>query len=202
MSRKLLMPSLTLALGAALLGGCLLGGCVSGYQYRSGVGDYYYGQPGVEYRDYGYGGYGGGYGGYGPYGYDGGWGGWGGSMGYGYGYGSPYGYGGYYGSPYGYGGYGYPYYPGRVIRGDGDNDADDQVGPTGGVYHRPVVRGNPGGVTPSGPSVYLPPHLHLLPAPGRSQLPQIGPSRIRPPQIIAPMRRGGSEHDTGRILTP
>jgi hypothetical protein len=75
----------------------LLAGCVSDYQYREGVGDYYYGQPSVEYRDYGYGGYGGyGY----PYG-------WGGSIGFGYGgYGYPYG-----GYGYPYGGYGYPYYP-------------------------------------------------------------------------------------------
>ena len=69
----------------------LLAGCVSGYQYREGAGDYYYGQPSVEYRDYGYGGYG----------YPGGW---GGSFGFGYGY--PYG-----GYGYPYGGYGYPYYP-------------------------------------------------------------------------------------------
>jgi len=74
----------------------LLAGCVSDYRYREGAGDYYYGQPSVEYRDYGYGGYG----------YPGGW---GGSIGFGYGYGG-------YGYPYGgygypYGGYGYPYYP-------------------------------------------------------------------------------------------
>jgi len=72
----------------------LLAGCVSDYRYREGNGDYYYGQPSVEYRDYGYGGYG----------YPGGW---GGSLGWGYGgYGYPYG-----GYGYPYGGYGYPYYP-------------------------------------------------------------------------------------------
>lgn len=75
----------------------LLAGCVSDYQYREGAGDYYYGQPSVEYRDYGDYGYGG-------YGYPGGW---GASIGYGYGgYGYPYG-----GYGYPYGGYGYPYPP-------------------------------------------------------------------------------------------
>ena len=83
----------------------LLAGCVSGYQYREGNGDYYYGQPSVEYRDYGYGDYG-----YGGYGYPGGW---SGSLGYGYGYGG-------YGYPYGgygypYGGYGYPWYPPLIL---------------------------------------------------------------------------------------
>ena len=93
MIRKLLLPALAIA---------LLGGCVTdGYGYRQDRGDYYYGQPSVDYRyqgspygslhyRYGYPGYGG----Y-PYGY-------GGYSGY------PYGYSGY---PYGYGGYGYPYRP-------------------------------------------------------------------------------------------
>jgi hypothetical protein len=80
MIRKFLVPALAIA---------MLGGCVtSGYEYRGGNGDYYYGQPQVEYRDYGspYGGFG--------YGYPGGW---NGSFGWGYGYGDPYGfYGGYY----------------------------------------------------------------------------------------------------------
>jgi hypothetical protein len=76
----------------ATLGAALLGGCVTGYQYRGGSGDYYYGQPSTQYYDaydsYGYGPYGGGPG-------------WSGVLGLGYGYG------GYYG-PYGYpyGGYG------------------------------------------------------------------------------------------------
>lgn len=70
------------------LAGALLAGCATGYDYRGGPGDYYYGQPEVEYRDQGW------YGGYGVYG------GYGGAP-YGY-YGDPY--------PYYYGG-GYPYYP-------------------------------------------------------------------------------------------
>ena len=88
MIRKLLLP----ALATALLAGCV----TSGYQYRGGTGDYYYGQPSTQYRYYGspYGNYG--------YGYPGGW---SGSIGYGYGY-YPNGY-----YPYGYYGYGgYPYY--------------------------------------------------------------------------------------------
>ena len=70
----------------------VLGGCVSGYTYRSGHGgDYYYGDPSVDYRYH--------YDSYSPYF-------WGG-YGY-YGYRRP-GYYGYYGG--GYGPYvGYPYY--------------------------------------------------------------------------------------------
>ena len=96
MIRKLLFP--------VLLAG-LLGGCIStGYGYRD---DYYYGQPSVEYRYYGYG-YPQGYGDY-PYGY-----GYPYTYGY-YPYGGHYGYYHYYGYPY-YGypyryGHGYPYYP-------------------------------------------------------------------------------------------
>ena len=72
------------------LAGALLAGCATGYTYRSGPGDYYYGQPEVEYRDYGM------YGGYGP-----GWG-W---------YGSPYPY--YWGGGYPYGYWGPPYWEHR-----------------------------------------------------------------------------------------
>src|SRR5690606_6516624 len=68
------------------------------YQYRSGTaGDYYYGQPGTEYRYYGYPSYG-----YGGYGYGA----------YGYGYPSYFSYRSYYGYPYGYGGYYRPPYKG------------------------------------------------------------------------------------------
>ncbi len=108
MLRKILLPALAIA---------ALAGCATDYGYRGGNGDYYYGQPRVEYRYYG------GYGGYG-YGYDG----------YYYDrygrpvYGYPYGgyYGGYYGSPYRY-----PYWPRRPHGGhDHDNDGDgDNVPP-------------------------------------------------------------------------
>src|SRR3546814_462944 len=106
---KLLLP----ALASALLAGCV----TSGYQYRGGSGDYYYGQPSTQYRYYGspYGSYG--------YGYPGGW---GGSIGYGYPYGY-YGYGGYGGY-----GYGYPYYPGYPYR---PPVVIVRPGPGGGGHH-------------------------------------------------------------------
>lgn len=87
MIAKLLLSTLA----AAALSGCM----TNGYDYRGGQGDYYYGQPTIEYRHYGYGV---------PYG----------SYGFGYssyGHGYPYGY---YGYPYGYypyGYYDYYYYP-------------------------------------------------------------------------------------------
>src|SRR3546814_18382798 len=60
-------------------------GCATGYTYRDGYGDYYYGQPSVDYYDYGYGAPYGRIYGYPRY--------WRGGLGIGYGY--------------GYGGYGY-----------------------------------------------------------------------------------------------
>ena len=115
MIRKLLVP-----LAAALL----LGGCVTGYGYRAGAGDYYYGQPRTEYRYYDdsfgyYGSYG--FGRYAPaYYYDR------------YGrlvYGGSYGY---YGYPYGYGSqwwyrprpHGNGHGGGDHGNGHGDHDAD------------------------------------------------------------------------------
>jgi len=87
MLRKRLLPVLALA---------TLAGCATGYSYRGGTGDYYYGQPSVEYRYYG------------GYGY-------GGSIGYGYprayyvdAFGRPI-----YGDPYGYYGGRYPGFPSR-----------------------------------------------------------------------------------------
>jgi hypothetical protein len=119
------------------LAGALLAGCATGYSYRSGPGDYYYGQPQVEYRDYG------------MYGYGPGWG-W---------YGAPY--------PYYWGGYPYgpywgpPYWVHRhVVRpptpitppppghapgprpGDLTGDRTDRPPPPGRVY-RPVSRPTP-----------------------------------------------------------
>jgi hypothetical protein len=126
MIRKFLIPALAIA---------MLGGCVtSGYEYRGGNGDYYYGQPQVEYRDYGspYGRFG--------YGYPGGW---SGSFGWGYGYGDPYGfYGGYYDPWRYYTPYRRPHH--RDHHGDHDHNHDhddDQAGtpPTqpDGNGHRP-----------------------------------------------------------------
>lgn len=98
MITKLLLPALAAA---------VLGACATGYDYRGGNGDYYYGQPSVDYQDDYYGSYGAA-----GYGYPGGW---SGMLGYGMGYGG-YGYGGYpYGYGYPYGGYGYPYYPPVII---------------------------------------------------------------------------------------
>ena len=117
MLRKLLLPILATA---------ALAGCATGYQYRGGQGDYYYGQPQVEYRHSGptgfYGDIGFGYGS--GYGY--------GGTGYGFGgfearyfydrYGRlVYGYPGrYYRAPYYRHGGGYPHRPPRG-QGDGDN---------------------------------------------------------------------------------
>lgn len=100
MIRKLLLPTLAVV----LLGGCM----TSGYGYRNDRGDYYYGQPGTEYRHYGapYG-YGSYYGGY-PY--------YSGSMYYGSRYYGP-------GYPYYHGGY---YRPPLVIRPRPDHDRPPQ----------------------------------------------------------------------------
>src|SRR5690606_30214326 len=111
MIRKMILP----ALAALLLAGC------ASYQYRGGAGgDYYYGQPGTEYRYYGY-----------PYGY--------GSFGYGgYGYSYPsyFSYGSYYGYPYGYGGYYRPPYSGpRPGHGHGHGGHHGGGGHSGG--HQP-----------------------------------------------------------------
>ena len=202
MIRNRLLAALTVGLAAALLGGC-----VSDYQYRGGTGDYYYGQPSVEYRDYGYGGYGapygGGYGG--GYGYPGG--GWSGSIGYGSGYGSPYGYGGY-GYPYGYGGSGYPYWgpPVIVIRhqrpnhhgNDGDNDADDQ--PPGVPQRDPndLRRAQlPGPL----PSIQSPrPMLVPMPSPRQERRDESQMQRAMPQR--AARRRESQERDGGRNPTP
>jgi hypothetical protein len=115
------------ALAAAAVAGCVT---APGYGYRGGQGDYYYGQPSVEYR------YRGGYGpyhhGYGyPYGY--------GRSGWSFGihYGHPYyrygyGYGGRYGYPwYGWPWYGYPYHhrPPVVVRPRPDGDGNREAPP-------------------------------------------------------------------------
>jgi len=120
MIRKLLLPALAAA---------LLGACATPYDYRGGHGDYYYGQPSVDYYDSYYGGYGC-YGGMWGYG------------GYGYGYGYPY-----YGYGYPYYGYGYPYYPPVIIV------RPDPPTPGTGGPHRPDPGHRPPGYPgPSDPT--------------------------------------------------
>lgn len=143
MIRKLVLPVLAAA---------LLGGCVTDYAYRGGDrGDYYYGQPSVEYR------YDGGYGGYAPYGYGGfGYGGYG-TYGYPYrNYGMPYGYGGYYNNPY-YPPYYRPYYQRPPVvrpRPDGpppQHGGDDRRPPWRNyneLRRRPPIDGGPSSVAP------------------------------------------------------
>lgn len=144
MIRKLLLP---------LAAGVLLAGCVTTapYGYRGGDrGDYYYGQPSVDYRNYGsYG--------YGPYGYDPYYGPYRpgvsiyGRIGspYGY-YGRPYYGGGYYGYPYGGGYYGYPYHgrPRHVHPGTGGGTGSrPDHGEGGGWRNIDEVRRRHGPVT-------------------------------------------------------
>ena len=160
MIRKLLLPAVAIA---------LLGGCVTGYDYRGGRGDYYYGQPNTEYRYHGYGQYGYGY----PYS----------SRYYGRGY---YGYP-YYGYPYSgynpsYPGYGGGYYPrppivvrpprpGHPGHGDGDDDND----------HRPPRHDDNDDRSP---------WRNLDDLRRRKQGPEPGISRrVEPSQPMAPMPR-------------
>lgn len=108
-----------LALAAAAVAGCVT---TPGYGYRTGQGDYYYGQPSVEYRYRG--GYGPYHGGYGyPYGY--GRSGWSFGISYGHPY-YRYGYGGRYAYPwYGWPYYGHPYYrPPVVVRPRPDGNSE------------------------------------------------------------------------------
>ncbi|MEO6228207.1 MAG: hypothetical protein ABIO61_10195 [Thermomonas sp.] len=115
MLRKLLLPILVTA---------AISGCATDYNYRGGNGDYYYGQPRVEYRTQGSSGY------YGNFGY---------------GYGGNYYYDRFgrvvYGAPGGY--YGYPYYGGngwyrpRPHRGHGDRDDHDTDDGPGDHQNRP-----------------------------------------------------------------
>src|SRR5690606_18388815 len=133
MIRKLILP----ALAALLLAGC------ASYQYRGGSsGDYYYGQPGTEYRYYGY-----------PYGYGGyGYGGYGYGA-YGYGYPSYFSYRSYYGYPYGYGGYYRPPYKGpHHGHGHGNGQGGNHNGGNGpGPGQNPPPAGNDNHDRPTAP---------------------------------------------------
>ena len=178
---KAILTTLKLALPAAVV--LLLAGCITDpYRYRGGYGgDYYYGQPSVEYRHYGgYGGYYGGYGGYGhPYYGRSGW-----SFGLRYGY--PYGgYGryGYGGWPYYYGG-GWPYRPPIIVRPRPDPDPDGGHEPDGDPQGPPPWRDldrlRDGGVNPPTP---IEPRM---PRP-TSQPPRISrPDVSRPPMTRQP----------------
>ena len=205
MIRKLLLP----ALATALLAGCM----TTGYQYRGGSGDYYYGQPSTQYRYYGapYGSYG--------YGYPGGW---GGSIGYGYGY--PYGY-------YGYGGYGgYPYYPQYPYRppvvivrpgpgggghGGHDHGGNDQgnSGGNGNPPAQPVDRPRPpwrdlDSLRDRQPQPQRDPMIRQPPRPATTPMPasQPAPGAVSGRRSSSPMadmvQRAGTDRDKRRKTTP
>lgn len=205
MIRKLLLPTLAAA---------LLGACATGYDYRGGgEGDYYYGQPSVDY----YGGY------YGGYGYPG----WSGMMGFGYGYGG-YGYGGY---GYPYYGYGYPYYPPVIIvrpdhprPGPGPQRPGQRPPGSTGPYVPSPGPQRPGQRLPGSTGPYVPSPLHgrghswsppsVTPMPSAPD-PVRGPrlesssypqERIRrepsQPMLRGPRERSRPERDSGLIPPP
>lgn len=160
----------------------LLAGCATGYTYRDGVGDYYYGSPSVDYYDYGYGAP------YGSiYGYPGRWRG-GLYFGYGHGgYGHPYPYG--YGYPYGYyGGYYAPYWwwhrPYRPHRPDKPPVDDDPPRVTGG-------RLPPNRVTGSQP-----------PRSPASLVPRNGQRPMLPPSSRGPVRGDRADASPPRMSRP
>lgn len=191
---KGILTTLKLAVPAALV--LLLAGCITDpYSYRGGYGgDYYYGQPSVEYRHHGY---------YGDYGYPyygrSGW-----SFGVRYGY--PYGYGrygygryGYGGWPYYYGG-GWPYYPPIVVRPRPDSDPDPDSGhepppdtdPQGPPPWRDLDRLRAGGVNP--PIRIEPRAPQGTSLPPRTTRPQVSHppvTRAPRPQVERPSRPTG-----------
>lgn len=169
MLRKLLLPAFAAA---------ALAGCATDYAYRGGHGgDYYYGQPGVDYRyhdPYGY--YG--FGSYAPgYYYDRF-----GRLMWGY----PYGH---YGSPYGYGSWWYrSRHDGRDHDHDHDHDGDHQGGDRNDRL--PPWR-NPGALRPPRPDADggLRPRARQD-APSRPALPQ---QRARPDSVSQPPRMRRSD---------
>lgn len=169
MLRKILLPTLAIA---------ALAGCATDYAYRGGNGDYYYGQPRVEYRyhdPYGY---------YPPYG------------GYGYGggyyydrfgrlvYASPYG--GYYGYPYG-GGWWYTPRPQHDHDRDHDHDHPGQDGESSN--RRPPWRNL--GAAPA------PGRGDALPSIRRPQAPSAMPMPQRDPRPLAPREQRMGSPDAG-----
>ena len=202
-----------------LLAAATLSGCYTGYGYRGGAGDYYYGQPSVDY--YGYGGYDYGYGGYGGYGY-------------------PYGYYGYY--PGYYPGYYYPPWythnprpphpdhpsrPGGVLPPDSGvrypsraqgalersqriQTSPQSLPPSQGRYPSRVPQVRSGLETRGGPAQAPPPARVQPPAPRfESRTPSAEPRfESRPPRMDSgsrnPVRSGSSsrERDRGRVQNP
>lgn len=170
MIRKLLFPAFAAA---------LLAGCVTGYQYRGGAGDYYYGQPSTHYRHYGA-----------PYGYYG-YPGWSGSFGYGY---YPYGYyGGYY--PYYYG---YPYRPPVRPRPDGGHDhqgdSDRPRPPWRDLDRLRERRPQAQDAQPASP------RRITTPAPSSAPVPATAPRRGS--TLEQRIRRSSQERDRRRIPSP
>ncbi|HET6434225.1 MAG TPA: hypothetical protein VFG18_00715 [Xanthomonadaceae bacterium] len=180
MIRRLLFPALAAS---------VLAGCVTGYQYRAGPGDYYYGQPEVEYRGSVY--YGSGY----PYGY-----------GY-YGYGNPYGYGyydPYWGPWWGWGWYrGGHHGHGHGHDHDHDHDDDGDRPPWRNIGilpdrggDQPRLRQPGSGGAPGHPT--LPPRRVADGDPPRVQRPSLPPRRAgigvtRPMTPTLPARQAGGD---------
>ena len=171
----------------------LLAGCITdGYQYRGGYGgDYYYGQPSVEYRHHGYYGYG-----YPYYGRSG----WSFGMRYGY----PY-YGSFYGGYGGYGGYGYgwPYYyrgwPGHppIIVYPGPDPDPGTGGGGGGDQGAPPWRDldrlrDVGGVRPP---IDSEPRMPRVDRP--TQPPRVSPPRVERPRVQRPSTPPRPRADSG-----
>ncbi len=185
MLRKFLLPGLAVA---------ALAGCATDYAYRGGNGDYYYGQPRVEYRYYG---------GYAPYG---------GYLGYGYGggyyydrygrlvYASPFG--GYYGYPYAQGGWWYSPRPGHGHHDHGgdDNDGDEHDGDRS---DRPPPWRDIGGVQPRPPRIGGEQREDARARVRRQPAPQAMPVQMprREPRTIAPRehRMGGESSGGSRM---
>jgi hypothetical protein len=146
-----------------------LAGCATGYSYRNGAGgDYYYGQPHVEYRYYGSPGFYGsfGYGGYAGYARDRyGWQVYGHPYpGYGYPFGYPFGYG--YGYPNGYGS---PWWHRPRTLHDGSDAHHGPDANDAGAAQMPPWR-NLGGVLPQRAGG-VPDHDGTRPRPRRQQTP-------------------------------
>jgi hypothetical protein len=173
------------------LAAATLAGCTTGYTYRSGHGDYYYGQPRTEYRYYDPYGYYGGYYGYDRYApryyYDR------------YGrlvYGTPYGY---YPAPYGYGRYGghHPRPPYRPDSGDHAQDPDTQAHER---HERKPPWRNLGGVLPNDERDERRPRMRRQQQPSAMPMPQHEQQRISAPAAPRMQREDGGGSRMGRAV--